>query len=418
MNGEKEVPKPVHSVRTYTLEKYQMLRYEVSTASSIVLVSGTAEIYGTELVCGCELLLTAGQRGSIMTFHGCKIAVHGLGITTFLISAAEDQEIPHVYINIHASLEVLRQKAVQDQSRGPRVLVCGHESVGKSTLCRTLASYAARRKHKPILVDVNVGLNQVCIPTTLTAVAISKPYDLMEGWGLEEDPLVFCFGHVDPASNLNLYREQVNRLAELVNIRSENDAKIFSSGCIINMSGFRKDDSDGGTSKEKGIQAIRATAAAFEVDTILVIEDGFLETFLREDLPSEVTIARLPKSSGVVTRSAEQWTRQRDARYSIYKVGSEAIPDALLPHGAQEDEETWRNPVQVPVGRDLKNRLLAVSQATESQHVPEAPVYGFIVIVSVADDKSSFTVLSPCSYAPPSNFLLLTTICYVDPELI
>ncbi|KAF6776399.1 hypothetical protein AHF37_04793 [Paragonimus kellicotti] len=182
---------------------------------------------------------------------------------------------------------------------------------------------------------------------------------------------------------------------------------------------------------------------ALLVDTILVIEDGFLETFLREDLPSEVTIARLPKSSGVVTRSAEQWTRQRDARvcaylhgenpfrplhphqitlkaseYSIYKVGSEAIPDALLPHGAQEDEETWRNPVQVPVGRDLKNRLLAVSQATESQHVPEAPVYGFIVIVNVADDKSSFTVLSPCSYAPPSNFLLLTTICYVDPELI
>ncbi|CAH8572731.1 unnamed protein product [Dicrocoelium dendriticum] len=264
MNGEKEI-RPVLNVRTYSLEKYQMLRFEVSTLSSVVLVSGTAEIYGTELVCGSELPLTSGQRGTIVTFHGCKIAVHGSGITTFLISAAEDQEIVHVYMNIHGSLEVLRQKAIKEQSRGPRVLVCGHESVGKSTLCRTFASYAARRKHKPILVDVNVGLNQVCIPTTIAAVAISKPYDLMEGWGLEEDPVVFCFGHVDPAGNLNLYREQVNRLAELVNIRSENDSKIFTSGCIINMSGFRQDDSDGGESKAKGIQAIRATAAAFEV---------------------------------------------------------------------------------------------------------------------------------------------------------
>ncbi|TGZ75846.1 hypothetical protein CRM22_000157 [Opisthorchis felineus] len=443
MNGEKDTHKLNPNVRTYTLEKYQMLRFEVSSPSSLVLVSGTAEIYGTELVCSSELLLNAGVRGTVVTFHGCKIVVNGPDITTFLMNVAEDQEIAHVYMNIHASLEVLRQKAVKEQSRGPRVLVCGHESVGKSTLCRTLASYAARRKHKPILVDVNVGLNQVCLPTTIAAVAVSKPYDLMEGWGLEEDPLVFCFGHVNPASNLNLFREQVNRLAELVNIRSENDTKIFTSGCIINMNGFRKDDSDGGTSKEKGIQAIRATAAAFEVDTILVIEDGFLETFLREDLPPEVTIARLPKSSGVVTRSADQWTRQRDARvcaylhgenpfrrlhphqitlktseYSIYKVGSEAIPDALLPHGAKEDEETWRNPVLVPIGRDLKNHLLAVSQASDPQHVPDAPVYGFVVIVNVADDKSSFTVLSPCPYAPPNNLFLLTTICYVDPELI
>lgn len=60
----------------------------------------------------------------------------------------------------------------------------------------------------------------------------------------------------------------MNRLAEQVNIRSENDTKLFTSGCIINMGGFRKDDIDGGASKEKGIQAIRATAAAFEVSCL------------------------------------------------------------------------------------------------------------------------------------------------------
>ncbi|CAH8829270.1 unnamed protein product [Trichobilharzia szidati] len=442
MNGLKDFPRLNSSVRTYTLEKFQMLRFEVTAPSALTLVSGAAEIFGTELVCGWELHLHPGQRGTVVTFHGCKLIVQDQGIAAYVIASSEDQEIVHVYMNIHASLEVSRQKAASEQSRGPRVLVCGQESVGKSTLCRTLASYAARRKHKPVLVDVNVGLNQICIPTTIAAISVTKPYDLMEGWGLEEDPLVFCFGHTDPASNLNLFREQVNRLAELINIRSENDMSVFTSGCIINMSGFRKDDSDGGSSKEKGIQAIRTTAAAFEIDTLLVIEDGFLASFLREDLPPEVTIVRLPKSSGAITRSPDQWTRQRDTRvcaylhgenplkrlhphqivlksseYSIYKVGSEAIPDALLPHGSQE-EETWRTPIQVPVSRDLKNRLLAVSQASEPYQVPEAPVYGFVVVVSVSEDKSIFTILSPSAHPPPNNLFLLTSICYVDPELV
>nr|VZI10305.1 unnamed protein product [Spirometra erinaceieuropaei] len=270
----------------------------------------------------------------------------------------------------------------------------------------------------------------------MAAMAVTKPYDLYEGWGLEEDPLVFCFGHLDPAANLNLFREQVNQLADLVNIRSENDAKVFTSGCIINMGGFSKGGKDG---KQGGIQAIRTTAAAFEVDTVLVIEDGFLTSFLQEDLPEEVTIIRLPKSSGVVTRSPEQWMRQRDLRvrayfhgenpqrrlhphqltlstseYSVYKVGSEAIPDALLPHGARE-EETWRTPIPVPINRDLKNRLLAVSQATEVDQIPEAPIYGFIVVLSVSEDRTSFNVLSP-SPEPPPNSLLVCSICYVDPE--
>ncbi len=43
----------------------------------------------------------------------------------------------------------------------------------------------------------------------MAAMAVTKPYDLCEGWGLEEDPLVFCFGHLDSVSNLNLFREQV-----------------------------------------------------------------------------------------------------------------------------------------------------------------------------------------------------------------
>ncbi|VDM35163.1 unnamed protein product [Hydatigera taeniaeformis] len=285
-----------------------MLRYEANAQVKIVMTSGKAEIFGTELVCGTDLDLQEGERGTVVTFHGCKITVKGSGLDAFVMDAVEDHDLLHVYVNIHANLQEARKKATEDQSRGPRVLVCGPENVGKSVLCRTLVNYAARRGSKPVLVDVNVGLNQICIPSTIAALAVTKPYDLLEGWGLEEDPLV-------------------NQLAELVNIRSENDSKVFSSGCIIKMGGFSKTPER----KETGLEAIRATATAFEVDIVLVIEDGFLSTFLQEDLLKDVTIIRLPRSSGAVNFTPKQSMRQRDMRISAYFHG-ENFKRRLHPH--------------------------------------------------------------------------------------
>lgn len=109
----------------------------------------------------------------------------------------------------------------------------------------------------------------------------------------------------------------MNQLAEFVNIRSENDTKVFSSGCVINMGGFSKERDR----KQAGLDAIRTAASAFEVDTVLVIEDGFLSTLLREELAKDVKIIRLPKSSGAVSLSSEQWMRQRDLRVSAYFHG-------------------------------------------------------------------------------------------------
>ncbi len=153
--------KAIGKTKEYALDKYQMLRFEANVQTVITLLSGKAEMFGTELVCGTELLLECGQKGTIVTFHGCKISAKDSDLSAYVLSASEDQELPHVYVNIHANLNICRQKAMEDESRGPRVLICGQESVGKATLCRSLVNYAARRGAKPILVDVNVGLNQV-----------------------------------------------------------------------------------------------------------------------------------------------------------------------------------------------------------------------------------------------------------------
>ncbi len=104
-------------------------------------------------------------------------------------------------------------------------------------------------------------------------------------------------------------------------------------------------------------------------------------------------------------------------QYNVFKVGSNAIPDSLLPHGASdaEQDKSWCATLPLAVSRDsLRNRLLAVSQATDISKVPMSPIFGFVVVLSVADDKSSFSVLSPSPEQPPST-QLVASICYVDP---
>lgn len=86
-----------------------------------------------------------------------------------------------------------------------------------------------------------------------------------------------------------------------------------------------------GDKKQAGLEAIRRTVADFEVDIILVIEDGFLSSSLQKDLPNDVKVIRLPKSSGAVSFSSEQWMRLRDLRVSAYFHG-ENPQRRLHPH--------------------------------------------------------------------------------------
>ena len=62
-----------------------------------------------------------------------------------------------MYLNTHAAMEQMRQKADLEETRGPRVLVVGPTDVGKSTLCRLLVNYAVRSGRSPLLVDLDVG---------------------------------------------------------------------------------------------------------------------------------------------------------------------------------------------------------------------------------------------------------------------
>ncbi|KAM3180039.1 hypothetical protein ACTXT7_017087 [Hymenolepis weldensis] len=421
--------------KEYELTKYQLLRYEANQELKLMLIDGMAEIFGTELCQSIEYSFRAGHRGSVTTFHGCKITISGADFDAFVLEAIEDNDLIHVYANIHANFHKFRTEAVLNQTKGPRVLVCGPANSGKSTLCKVLANYAARRGSTPILIDVNPNSNQICVPSTLAAMHIKKPYDLSVGWDLHEDPIAFPFCHLDPSDNFDLYKQQLEHLAELVDVRCENDAMTFASGCIMRMSDFSRTPQK----KQACLSQIETVVDCFGVDFVIVIEDGFLQSYLKERLPREITVIRIPKSSATPNFTPDQLNHQRDLRISayfhgeslseklqprrekvntqnvqIYQVGTEALPEWLLPQGEQtEVADTWKQVIKLPCHTDaLKNRLLAASQATCPEDIPTSPVYGFLAVDEV--EGQFIKVLAPTEGLPDTQFYV-ASIGFIDP---
>eukprot|EP00633_Aureoumbra_lagunensis_P004420 CAMPEP_0197319060 /NCGR_PEP_ID=MMETSP0891-20130614/53291_1 /TAXON_ID=44058 ORGANISM="Aureoumbra lagunensis, Strain CCMP1510" /NCGR_SAMPLE_ID=MMETSP0891 /ASSEMBLY_ACC=CAM_ASM_000534 /LENGTH=223 /DNA_ID=CAMNT_0042809797 /DNA_START=74 /DNA_END=743 /DNA_ORIENTATION=- len=125
--------------------------------------------------------------------------------------------------------------------RGPRILVCGGEDSGKSTLCRTLAVYAARAGREPMYIDLDPNLNDSGVPTgVLTALAVTKSaLSVEQGFaGLSNAPVCFWYGNASPESNPELYKHVVRRLALCVSDRLDLHPVANTAGFIINTCGW------------------------------------------------------------------------------------------------------------------------------------------------------------------------------------
>jgi polyribonucleotide 5'-hydroxyl-kinase len=59
------------------------------------------------------------------------------------------------YANFHFALEKLRQKAEENRSSGPRVLILGSEDAGKTSLAKILTSYSIRQGRCPVLIGLD-----------------------------------------------------------------------------------------------------------------------------------------------------------------------------------------------------------------------------------------------------------------------
>lgn len=417
----KDEPKPVE----YKLDPDTELRFEVEANAKVTveLKSGMAEVFGTEIVKNKKYLFTAGSKMAVFTWHGCTIEVGGKTEVAYVA-----KETPMViYVNTHAALEQMRQKADEEGIRGPVAMVVGPTDIGKSTLCRLLLNYAVRVGRRPIFVDLDVGQGQISLPGTVGALLVERPADVEEGFS-QQAPLVYHFGHKGPANNITLYNLLVSRLAEVSSLRMDSNRKANASGVIMNTCGWIKSE---------GYQALKHAAQAFEVDVIIVLDQERLYNELVRDMPPFVKVVLLPKSGGVVERSqrvraetrdnrvreyfyglrSPLYPRSFDVRFSdvkIFKIGAPSLPDSCMPMGMKA-EDTHTKLVPVTPGLGLLHHVLSISFASSAeQDIIQTNVVGFICVTGVDMERQSITVLSPQPRPLPRNILVLSEVQFMD----
>ncbi|CAF3682803.1 unnamed protein product [Rotaria sordida] len=406
------------TTKEIVIEAGQELRGDVDETLTLELRSGKAEIFGTELAIGQKYQFTSGMKFSIFTYWGCTIiSSHD----DYYV--ARDENPMHIYLNVHGMLEQLRQKAESEKTRGPRIMVAGLPDVGKSTLCRMLVNWAARLGRTPILVDLDVGQNQVSIPGTIASMVIRRPASVEEGFRIEM-PLVFHYGYKTPGENIGLYNEIVSSMAMYVNIRSENVEKSLISGIVVNTCGYIR---------QEGYESFKHVAKAFDVDIIIVLDSEWLATKLISDLPS-VKVITLPKSGGVVPKDAakDKFRENKIREYfygpknnicphvftiefneiKMYKIGAPQIPDSCLPAGM-----ILKNPYNkiLPIAPSaaLVHHVLSVSSSNDPEQLLAKNLLGFVVVQHVDSDKRTLTLLAPQPNIK-NKLLIVSDVLFVD----
>lgn len=206
------------------------------------LLSGTAELFGTELPIKQTYSFT-GTKAAIYTWHGCRIEVVGDCQVDYIA-----EETPMMmYANLHFALENLRDTASSEGRDGPRVLIVGPENAGKTSLVKIITAYATKVGRQPVVVNLDTKEGVLSIPGTLSATTFTSVMDVETGWGSSpmngpsqvpvKLPLVYHMGLANPEEKSLMYKPVVTRLALSVMSRLQDDGEAKETGVIIDTPG-------------------------------------------------------------------------------------------------------------------------------------------------------------------------------------
>lgn len=421
------------SGRQFKLARESELRVEVGpeTPLRVRLLSGAAEIFGTELPPENWVPIPPRYKFAVFTWNGATVELDGISEVEYVAD-----ETPMVsYVNVHAVLAARRARAKAasatdpNASQGPRVIVVGPSDSGKSSLCRMLLSWACKQSWKPTFVDLDIGQGSITVPGCIAATPIEMPIDAVEGIPLEM-PIVYFYGHSTPSENVDLYKVLVKELAQTLEKQFSGNAESKAAGMVINTMGWVEGI---------GYELILHAIDTFNANVVLVLGQEKLCSMLKEVLKGKhtVDVVKLHKSGGVVPRNMHVRRKARDVRIrdyfygltndlsphsnitnfgdiSVFRVGGgPQAPRSALPIGAEPVADPTRL-VAVSINRDLLHSVLAVSYAKETDQIISSNVAGFIYVTDIDMQRKKITYLAPCPGELPSRLLIAGSLRWME----
>ncbi|KAF2010081.1 Clp1-domain-containing protein, partial [Aaosphaeria arxii CBS 175.79] len=440
-------------------------RFEVAfnRTLSIKLVTGTAELFGTELAPSSAYTFT-GTKAAIYTWHGCKLEVTGEVESEYI---AEETQMTS-YANAHFALEELRERAMSathngsaDLHGGPRVLVVGPENSGKTSVVKILTAYAVKMGHQPIVLNLDPKQGFLGVPGAFSAAAFSSIIDIEEGWGSSpisgpspipvKMPLVYHYGlaNTEDGAGQKLFRPLVTRMALAVTSRLEEDSTAKQAGFIV--------DSPASIAQGKAgvYENIEHIVSEFSINVVFVLGSERLYSDLQRkytarDPSDPVHVIRLDKTGGAVARDESYMKSLRQAQIREYFFGTG--DNTLGPHSHMADfadlnlfrivdpaESTASAPAgdeydiygtgagvgsiyeRVTPSSSIQNSLLAVTTASANEpqdSIRDSSVKGYIYVADVDEAKRKVRLLSPQAGQTPSTAILLGSFPEDVPGLV
>ncbi|KAI8372301.1 Pre-mRNA cleavage complex II protein Clp1-domain-containing protein [Choanephora cucurbitarum] len=401
-------------------------------------MTGTAEIFGTELAIGATYTFT-GRKAAVYTWHGCTLEVKG----NCLVEYTANETPMTSYLNTHLALEQLRIQARKEpNARGPRVLVVGPHDVGKTSLCKILVSYALRQGGVPIYVSLDTTEGSITMPGAVTATSINNIIDVEEGFGSSATtaasmgsstmPLAYYYGFEHPDENVKLYKMVTSQLSEAIKQRMTIDEECRTSGFIVDTAGLID---------QVGYDIIQHVIEDFEINVLVVLGHERLYSDMSKILQGKpVAVVKLAKSGGVVERDRQFKTRLQRAKiheyfygtpkcelspYSmlvnyddikIWRVGDVIAPSSALPLGMDSSSDETQV-VRVDNYDMCLHSILAMLNAGQDEHENKllgSNVAGFVYVSDVDEEKRKVTILSPSPGRLPKKHLLMGSFKWME----
>lgn len=440
------------------------IQVDFSQELSFRVISGIAEVFGTELAINVDYRLRGAQL-AIYCYEPCDILFQG---TCQSQQISTTSPVPQ-YLALHFALQNARSSG-----KLPRVLVLGSRDLGKSSLCRTLAAYAVKMDESPMLVSLDPASGTYSVPGTISACVVNDIFDIETGYGTTVvtgaaafhpvQPAVLYYGYSNVFVNPRFYSLCLKTLGEVVNKRLEADQDVRHAGVLV----------DGGRYGADNMDVINDVISNFNIDTVVVIGNKDLELKLPQNLNvilfddtgavpkdgafmrnlqqtqikqyfygerktvlspftltsvdySRMAVFKIVESNKIEEKPSEKGPLRVDVS-SVLPIGEGIEDDPLMEE--KKEEQDAPEPQLVPIVKDgpiaekiptesssLQNAIVAFVHASrdlDPEHVALAGVYCFGHVSDANDQRKKMRVLLPSQGGLPNAAAVIGEFRFLD----